>query len=90
MPDRLTHNNLSSNPHAAYLFREDGAGFKGIRLHLTKVREEKDTDLLYSIRRRKYDAEEKNGDQASRYLVFFKIEEILPLVSGGKCPVQHP
>jgi hypothetical protein len=27
MRDRLTHNNLQSNPHAAYLFKEDGEGY---------------------------------------------------------------
>jgi hypothetical protein len=26
MTDRLTHYNLRSNPHAAYLFREEGTG----------------------------------------------------------------
>ena len=30
MPDRLTHHNLQSNDHAAYLFMEDGPGYKGI------------------------------------------------------------
>lgn len=43
MPDRLTHHNLQSNGHAAYLFMEDGQGYKGIRLFLSKNREEKDT-----------------------------------------------
>ena len=42
MPDRLTHHNLQSNLHAAYLFMEDGPGYKGLRLFLTKEREEVD------------------------------------------------
>ena len=29
MRDRLTHHNLQSNSHAAFLFREDGPGYKG-------------------------------------------------------------
>jgi len=29
MRDRLTHSNLQSNPHAAYLFVEQGAGYRG-------------------------------------------------------------
>ena len=52
MRDRLTHNNLQSNDSATYLFIEDGPGYKGKRLFLTKVREEQDTELLYSLRRR--------------------------------------
>ncbi len=35
MADRLSHANLQSNPRAAYLFREDGEGYRGKRLHLT-------------------------------------------------------
>lgn len=40
MRDRLTHHNLQSNSHATYLFVENGPGYKGKRLYLTKVREE--------------------------------------------------
>jgi hypothetical protein len=54
MRDRLTHHNLQSNPHATYLFVESGPGYKGIRLFLTKEREEQDTELLASMRKRQY------------------------------------
>jgi len=57
MPHRLTHKNLQENPHAAYPFMEKGPGYKGNRLYLTKVREEQDTELLYSLRRRTYPEE---------------------------------
>jgi len=30
----------SPNPHAAYLFVEEGHGYKGKRLYLTKIKEE--------------------------------------------------
>ena len=83
MPDRLTHHNLQSNIHAAYLFIEEGPGYKGIRLFLSKVREEEDSELLRSIRRRKY-ATEKEGEETSRYLVFFKVDKVLPLIGPGK------
>jgi len=36
MRERLTHHNLQSNPHAVYLFIEEGPGFGGLRLFLTK------------------------------------------------------
>ena len=83
MPDRLTHHNLQSNNHAAYLFMEEGRGYKGIRLFLTKVREEEDSELLHSIRRRKY-ASEKGEEEGSRFLVFFKVDKVLPLIGAGK------
>lgn len=81
MPDRLTHHNLQSNNHAAYLFMEDGPGYKGVRLFLSKIREEKDSELLQSIRRRKYATEE--GKEEARFLVFFKVDKILPLIGAG-------
>ena len=68
MRDRLTHHNLQSNPHATYLFIENGAGYRGKRLFMTKVREEQDTELLGSLRRRQY-LDEK--DEA-KFLVFFQ------------------
>jgi len=83
MPDRLTHHNLQSNGHAAYLFKEEGAGYKGVRLFLDKDREEKDSELLYSIRRKKY-ACEKGEEETCRFLVFFTVTKVLPLIGTGK------
>lgn len=82
MPHRLTHKNLQENPHAAYLFMESGPGYKGKRLYLTKVREEQDTELLYSLRRRTYPAE-KEKQEGPRFLVFLRIDQVLPLVGPG-------
>ncbi len=79
MPERLTHHNLQSNPYAAYMFMEDGQGWKGVRLHLKKLREEKDSDLLRTLKRRRYE-----GDEEGRHLVFFEVERILPLVGSGE------
>ena len=83
MPDRLTHHNLQSNIYAAYLFIKEGPGYSGIRLFLSKVREEEDSELLHSIRRRKY-ASEQEGEETPRFLVFFKVDKILPLIGPGK------
>jgi hypothetical protein len=79
MADRLTHRNLQSSPHAAYLFRENAPGYKGMRLFLTKIREEKDSELLYSIRRRRYAFQEGEKEEP-RFLVFFTIDRTLPLI----------
>ena len=80
MRDRLSHHNLQSNAHAAYLFHEDGPGYKGKRLFLTKLREEQDTELIKSLRRRQY-IDEK--DEA-RFVVFFQIDKELPLIGSGE------
>ena len=80
MRDRLSHHNLQSNPHATYLFKEDGSGYRGKRLFMSKLREEQNTELLESLRRRK--AAYGNGED--RFLVFFKLDNELPLVGDGK------
>jgi len=80
MRDRLSHHNLQSNPHAAFLFKEDGSGYKGKRLFLTRVREEHNTELLDSLRRRK----STDGNGEDRFLVFFKLDKELPLVGDGR------
>jgi hypothetical protein len=79
MPDRLTHHNVQSNNHAAYLFMEQSPRYKGIRLFLSKVREEEDSELLHSIRRKNY-ASEKGEEEEPRFIVFFKVERVLPLI----------
>ncbi len=80
MRDRLTHHNLQSNPHAAYLFMESGQKFAGKRLFLTKSREEEDSELLYSLRRKKYSSDENEP----KFLVFFQIDKVLPLIGAGE------
>jgi hypothetical protein len=79
MRDRLTHHNLQSNSHAAYLFVENGPGYKGKRLFLTKVREEQDSELLESLRKRQY----INEKDEAKFLVFFKLTKELPLIGDG-------
>jgi len=80
MRDRLSHHNLQSNPHATYLFKEEGSGYSGKRLFLTRVREEENTELLESMRRRK----STYGNGEDRFLVFFKLDKELPLVGDGR------
>jgi hypothetical protein len=82
MRDRLTHANIQSNPHAAYLFREDGPGYKGKRLYLTRIREEKDSDLIAALSRRQYLSDQDRRE--SKFLVFFKLEKERPLVGDAE------
>jgi hypothetical protein len=79
MRDRLTHHNLQSNMHATFLFIEDGPGYKGKRLFLTKLREEQDSELLHSLRRRQY----PDDKEEAKFLMFFKLDKELPLVGAG-------
>jgi hypothetical protein len=46
---------------------------------MTKVREEEETELLYSLRRRHY----PNDKEEAKFLVFFKLDKELPLVGAG-------
>ena len=83
MRDRLTHHNLSSNPHASYLFKEEGKGYKGKRFHLTKIREEAESELLHQLRRRQY-LNEKDERQDSKYLIIFQLDKEFPLIGAGE------
>lgn len=78
MRDRLTHENIKSNPHASFLFKEDGQGYNGKRLYLSKIREEKNAALIDSLSRRSYSDDRKSKEP--RFLVFFKLDKELPLI----------
>ena len=78
MADRLTHHTLDSNAHAAYLFKQDGGKYVGKRLFLTKIKEEKNGELIGKLRRRTYPDAEKED----RYLVYFHIDKVLPLTGS--------
>ncbi len=82
MADRLSHKNLATNPKAAYMFIEEAKGYRGKRLTLEKVREEKNSDQIPALRRstRKYSNEFGKED---KFLVYFKITGERPLVSDG-------
>jgi len=78
MRDRLTHHNLQSNQHAAYLFVEEGPGYIGKRLYLSKVREEENSQRIDQISRRQYHS--PPGD--NRFLVYFTVDKVLPLIGA--------
>jgi len=81
MAERLTHHNLQSNPHAAYLFIEKSPGYVGKRLYLTKTREETDSELVQQICRRcDYSM---YGNRLTQHVVFFRVDQVLPLVGSG-------
>ena len=84
MNDRLSHDNVDSNPHAAYLFIEEAGGYVGKRLFLTKVREETDPDKIQSIRRRNLPPGCDEGNTKKKFLVYFRVDGIRPLIGTGE------
>ena len=83
MADHLSHSNIESNPHAAYLFLERGqdtgaGGYNGLRLYLTKTGEQTDRRKIDAMRRK-----ERKGDDllsTKRFLVHFKVDQARRLV----------
>ncbi len=84
MTERKTYANMQQNPYASYLFKEEGgSGADGVRILLRKTGEEADAERIKSLMRRRYAPE----DVGTLHLVHFHVEQILPLVSSGKCPI---
>lgn len=81
MAEHLTHQNVQSNPQAAYLFVEKGKGYAGKRLYLTKVREQSDPEAIDAVRRRTPKGCPEKA--LKECLVYFRIDRIRPLVGDG-------
>jgi len=77
MRDRLSHQNLQSNPHAAYIFLEEGTEHHGKRLYLTRVSEETDPETIGALRRRST-PDKHPGEK--KFLVSFQVGMVLPAV----------
>jgi hypothetical protein len=82
MRQHLTHANLQDNPHAVFLFIEEGPGTHGVRLYLKKVREDSDPTLLAAMTRRHLTPAQ---DQAlgPKFIAYFEVEKIINLVGDG-------
>ena len=89
MRDHLTHHNIRSNPYATYLFIEDGDHYKGIRLFLKKISEDNDPDLIAKMTRRNL-TPEQDKNRGPKFLVYFVLERLLPLVGSGDTGIQVP
>ena len=78
MNERLSHANILANPHAAYLFVEEGDEYVGKRLSLTKVGQDDDQEKLKPLRRRNLPDECYEGK--TQHLVHFRIDGVRPLI----------
>jgi hypothetical protein len=83
MRERLSHQNLKSNPNAAYMFIEKGPGYSGKRLYLTMIRAETNKSLVESFIKKQPEISPAEDD-SNKYLVFFRVENIWPLVGRNK------
>ena len=78
MNERLSYVNVQANPHAAYLFVEEGDGYVGKRLVLTKTSEEHDQEKIKPLRRRNLPDECYEGK--TQHLVHFRVDGVRPLI----------
>jgi hypothetical protein len=56
--------------------------YKGKRLLLTKISEEKDSELADKLKRRWLTPEEDRA-KGPKFLVVFRIDKVLPLIGSG-------
>jgi hypothetical protein len=79
MRERLSHQNIKTNPNAAYMFVEKGEGYNGVRLYLTEIREETNSSLIEEFRKKQPEICPARDD-SNKDLVFFQVNEVWPLV----------
>jgi len=87
MRDRLTHKNLEKNRHANYLFLEDGHGYNGVRIFLSKLDESSDQELIASLSRRHISPEDDRL-QGQKFLVRFKVDKVVSLIGGEEIAID--
>jgi hypothetical protein len=80
MGERLSRENLKSNPHAAYLFVEEGKDEAGKRLYLTMVKEERNDELIDKLRKIHNYVPPEDFYKTDKYLVTFRINKVMPLI----------
>lgn len=81
MRERLTYGNICVNPHAVYLFMENGPGYNGVRLYLRKIAEINDPELAQEMTRCTLTKEE-DLSKGPKHLIRFHIEKCLNLVGS--------
>jgi hypothetical protein len=81
MADRLTRKNLKSNPRAAFLFMEGGAGYTGKRVFMTLAKEGTGEDEQDTVLIEWFEKSKKDYPEESLFLGYFRVDKVLPLVS---------
>jgi hypothetical protein len=83
MRQRLSFENLQSNPKAAYIFVEKTEGYRGKRLYLTKINQQSDPEIIEQFRRGHHGSSSKE-DAPKVHMVTFTIDRKRPLVGDKK------
>ena len=78
--DGRTFHNLVENPHASYLFRESGPGFRGVRVALERIKTEDGGEMLATIKQNTNEVVGPGAGAAVTHAVWFKIVQIRPLI----------
>ena len=87
MRERLSLNNLQSNPYATFLFMEHDAHINGMRLFMKKTGEDTNKELISRMTRRNLTPEEDKA-AGPKHIVYFNLEKILSLVGGNEIDMK--
>lgn len=87
MRERLSFNNLQSNPYATFLFMEHAAHLKGIRLFMKKTGEDTNEELISSMTRRNLSHEEDRV-AGPKHIVYFSLDKALELLGGKEFDIE--
>lgn len=80
MTEGRTYRNIIENPWAAYLYMNPGAGFSGARLSLKLKGIEDFGEMLDAIRARTRQIVSPTAAEAVKYVAYFGVIEIRPLI----------
>jgi len=87
MRERLSFNNLQSNDYATFLFMENEAHLKGMRLFMKKTGDDTNEELISSMTRRNL-SPEKDKAAGPKHIVYFNLEKALELVGGKEIDIE--
>jgi hypothetical protein len=87
MRERLSLHNLQSNPYATFLFMDQAAHLKGMRLFMKKTGEDTDEELISRMTRRNL-TPEQDKTAGPKHIVYFSLEKILTLVGGNEIEME--
>lgn len=80
MTDGRSYRNVSMNRHAAFLFKEDGPGFRGVRLGLERLKVEEEGEMLAAIKENTSEVVGPGAGRAVTHAVWFRVVEVRSLV----------
>jgi hypothetical protein len=87
MRERLTLNNLQTNPYATYLFMERASHLQGMRLFMKKTGEDTDQELIAKMTRRNLTPEQDKA-AGPKHIVYFSLERIITLVGPNEINME--